>query len=497
MINRFFLKAIFNTTAALSVMLLAICSVFFTVRAQVPGRPDARAAQPGTTELTPQEFYRQILQQHPVVRQAALFRQSADQELRIARGFFDPKVEAGYDAKVLGDKEYYRHWDNVLKIPTWIGEFKAGYERHTGQFVNPELRTEPEGLGYAGFSLPLGQGLLIDSRRATLRQARIMQDIAEADQLKEVNKLLFEAAKDYWYWWQAYHELVQVEEAYELARIRFQAVKIRVTEGDLAPIDSVDALTLYQERSIQLQQALVGLDNARLILSNYMWGENDTPLEIPETVVPPPVDVLRPVFDEQTVAILQERAAAEHPELQKLAQKTRQLRIEERFRRNELLPALNLNYNMLHQFSNNQYDFSGAYMRNNYKVGVQLSVPLFMRKERGKLQQTILKVQENSLEQLQTNREIVNQIQASFNQVQTWHRLILLQRDMVSNYVRLRDGEIRKLENGESSLFLVNAREAKLIEAQLKLLSLQTKYEQEKAALLWAAGVISQPEWRE
>jgi outer membrane protein TolC len=63
-----------------------------------------------------------------------------------------------------------------------------------------------------------------------------------------------------------------------------------------------------------------------------------------------------------------------------------------------------------------------------------------------------------------------------------------MQQDMVNNYEQLRNGEIQKFEAGESSIFLINSRESKLIEAQAKLIDLQGKYEKEKATLLWAAG---------
>ena len=48
-----------------------------------------------------------------------------------------------------------------------------------------------------------------------------------------------------------------------------------------------------------------------------------------------------------------------------------------------------------------------------------------------------------------------------------------------------------KFENGESSLFLVNSRESKLIEARSKLLKLEVNYEKEKAFLMWSAGTTN------
>ncbi|WP_245916264.1 hypothetical protein [Aureicoccus marinus] len=48
--------------------------------------------------------------------------------------------------------------------------------------------------------------------------------------------------------------------------------------------------------------------------------------------------------------------------------------------------------------------------------------------------------------------------------------------DMIMNYRTLLQGEERKFNFGESSLFLINSRESKLIDAELKGNSLQNKY---------------------
>ena len=53
------------------------------------------------------EFYALVLSNHPVVKQAELLTQQAAQELRLARGGFDPKLEGTWDLKNFNDTEYY------------------------------------------------------------------------------------------------------------------------------------------------------------------------------------------------------------------------------------------------------------------------------------------------------------------------------------------------------------------------------------------------------
>ncbi len=438
--------------------------------------------------MSVEDFYARILAYHPVAKQAALLNEEARQELRMARGGFDPKLEAFWDRKEFSGKEYYNTWDNVLKVPLWIGELKAGYEENRGMFLNPEHNTSNAGLTYAGISIPLGQGLIIDARRATLRQAQYFQNIAEADRVKEINKLLLNAAKDYWNWYVAYNEFLLLENALNLAQIRFDAAKQRVINGDLAPIDSVEAQTILQDRLIQFEQSKVTLANSQIVVSNYLWGADDTPLELPEEVAPANFNWPHQFVTEETLASLTARARQAHPELVKLNFKLKQLEVEERLQRDRFKPTIQLNYNFLSRTPFAADEMSMGFLRNNYKLGAQFSFPLFLRKERGKLELTQIKQSQTSFERLQTNREIINQIQTTYNSLKNIEQLIRLQQEMINNYERLRNGEVQKFEAGESSLFLINSRETKLIEAQVKLIDLHGKYEKEKAALIWAAG---------
>jgi outer membrane protein TolC len=56
----------------------------------------------------------------------------------------------------------------------------------------------------------------------------------------------------------------------------------------------------------------------------------------------------------------------------------------------------------------------------------------------------------------------------------------------------LQRGEETRFQAGESSLFLINARENKTLEALQKLQELKSKYYQTENALQWAAGILSQ-----
>lgn len=449
-------------------------------------------AQDSVQVLTLQQFYRLVLTHHPVASQSKLLTEQARQELRIAKGTLDPVISSSLYRKEFGGTEYYNLWSNVLRVPLWFGpELKAGFDKAQGQYLNPENRLPDSGLSYAGISVPIGQGLLIDARRATIRQARLFQEMAEFDRIKLINKLLLQVTKDYWDWLQHYREVQLLEESLNLAAFRLRAVNSRVLEGDLAAIDTVEAKVEVQNREVMLQEAQLNYNNARLRVAQHLWAEDEVPLELQERTVPSLAgSEITPISREEMQQLL-ETAKANHPDLRKLDLKGQQLRVEERFAADKLKPKLNIDYNVLQRdFFLTPVALEQQHMGGNYKLGISFSQPLFLRQERGKLQLTRAKQQENVLVLAQASREVENSLHAAFNEWQTLENQIRLQQQMVDNANILREGEVIRFENGESSLFLVNSREVKLMEAQLKLYNLRAKYAKAKTLLYWSAGNI-------
>ncbi len=435
--------------------------------------------------LTLQEYYSQIMQHHPLVKQANTLTEFAKMELRIAKGAFDPKLGLDYFRKDFDKKNYFETIESKLKIPNWIGEVQMGFERNKGTFLDPERTTDAQGLLSAGVSVPLLRGLLIDERRNTLKQAQFFQQINEAEKVKMINKVLFQASKDYWEWYFAYREYAFLQTGLILAETRYDAVKKRVTSGELAGIDSVQAKIILQERQIQVQQALLEIQNDRLTVANHLWTENNTPVLLADNVIPQEFVMLP--FQDADLENLKNYAQEYHPEIKKLKFKGFQLVSEERYQRNTFLPKLDVQYNLLSNFNptteTNRWD-----AQRNYKLGLNFEFPLFLRKERGKLQQTRIKQTQNQLEISQTQREILTQIQTTFNELKTLEEQMKVQQIMVQNYQILRDGEYRRFLNGESSLFLINTQESKLIEAQIKFEAQKSKYGKARAMIIWVSG---------
>jgi outer membrane protein TolC len=452
----------------------------------------AAAQADSTLVLSLEAVQTLVLAYHPVAQQAGLLSEKARQEVRMARGEFDPKLEMTQQAKVFKEKEYFTLRNAYLKVPTWWGaEVKAGYERNTGINLGPEQDTDSgKGLGYVGISAPLGplsRNFLIDARRAALREAQAYQDMAEAERQKTLNKLLYQVAKDYWQWYFAHHQLRLLRNGYRLAEFRFQAVVNEMRQGFMAPIDSVEAHITLQQRDIDIRRAEVELRNAELLLSNHLWDENGDPVELQPGLQPSEASPATL----QTLGELESFAMDQHPELVKLRAKQQQLEVGRRLAAENLKPSLTVSYNwLLRRPLGTAESFDMALMSQNYKWGFGVYMPLLLRKERGKLGLAKVKLQENELEQLYRIREISNALQGAYFELSTLSDLLERQEEMVGSYRRLLAGERQKFENGQSSVFYMNVREGKLIEAEVKLFKMRSEYAKSRAQLLWTAGAL-------
>ncbi len=243
--------------------------------------------QDSLTVLRLVDFLQLVKQHHPLAKQAELITKSADATALTAKGNFDPKLFYDFRNKFYDSKNYYELGNGGFKIPTWFGlELKGGYEQNQGTYLNPENTVPNQGLVYSQISLPLLQGLIIDERRATLKQAKLFQELSVFDKINTINELLYKAGKAYWEWQLTYTNLQVHQNAVTISQERFNAVRKTSALGDRPAIDTVEANIQLQDRIINLQQALMDYRTKSLLLSNYLWLENDVPIELTEKTIP-------------------------------------------------------------------------------------------------------------------------------------------------------------------------------------------------------------------
>ncbi len=462
--------------------------------AQTQGALDSLFILPDTvTALSIENLYASMLEFHPLVKQNRLLTDLAQQEVRFARGAFDPKLETRINMKEFDDKDYYKKWIASFSVPTWFPiDPKIGFEQNTGTFLNPEDRLPASNNNrqlFTGISLPLGRGLFTDDRRAAVQQAKLFTQLAEAEQIKLINKILLEAAKDYWQWYYAYYNYRLLNQNLLIAEEIFRRVKLNAEFGEASTLDTIQAKITLQTRLVERQESYLEFLNSGVKISNYLWDSEELPLQLSNMVAPVLVQNDGELLSVTTLEELSLQAKQNHPELTKLNIKLDQLEIDRRLAAEYIKPKLDLSYNFLNQPITPTGDFQSFTFLNDYKFGLDFAMPILIRKERAKLAQAKIKIKGATYELTQTEREIINQLNMIFNQLVNTNQILEQQNAVAVYYQQLLNAEIFNLDNGESDLFKINIQQDKLIQAQSKLLKLKAEYEKMKATLYWAAGV--------
>lgn len=439
------------------------------------------SAQDSLEVINLSEYLGYVKTFHPIVKQANLIINESEAKLLKARGAFDPKLEVDYDRKKFKSTEYFDKLNAAFKIPTWYGvELKGNFEENDGLFLNPEGSLPEDGLYSVGVSVSVARGLLINKRMAMLKQSKMFVKQAKADRQLLVNNILYEATVTYFKWLRTYNEKRVYEDFLVNAKMRFDGIKKSYNAGEMSAIDTVEARIALNDRKLNLEKSRIKFVKSSLELSNYLWLNENTPIEIKDNVIPD-VDTFQSVDVTLNTSELDIESLdiANHPKLQSLDFKLQSLNIEKRLKLNNLLPKIDLQYNFLSETPDISRSFSTA----AYKSGLNISFPLFLRKERGDLRLAKLKMQDTKFEIQSTEVTLKNKIDAINQELESFVSQNEFTRIIVDDYGTMLKAEERKFFLGESSLFLVNSRESKLIDAKLKAIELENNFFNTKAGL--------------
>lgn len=454
------------------------------------GYATAQQLADSTTSLSEASFLSILRKYHPVLKQADTRFDRAGVAMITARGGFDPVLQSEMTRKRFGGDLYYNYYNPELMIPTWYGvEVYAGLENINGNRVNTQSTLGQT--SYLGISVPLLKDLAFDKRRAVLQQAKIFRDQSAAERDMEVNDLLKEGISAYWNWVKEYQQWQLIADVVRLNQDRFRLLRIEVQQGNRAAIDTVEATTQLQQFQLMESEGRLKFLNAGLELSTFLWIDDGKPYQLPAIVVPEKdwavgIDSIRipPVEDQVKLAL------ASHPKIKAYTSKREWLKVEQRLKFQSLLPKMDVKAQLLNKGYNVLDKVNGAFLENNYKFGFDFAIPLRLSEARGGYREAKLKVAEAGFGLDQAQWEIENKVRAYVNELNTLKQQITLYESAVSNYQRLLRGEWSRFIAGEGSLFLVNSRETKLVEATTKLQELKTKYFKTYAAVQWAAGQL-------
>lgn len=434
--------------------------------------------------ISHQQFLAIVKNYHPMAFSYQLQTRIAEREISRALGNFDPILQGKSGEKKIDELLYYKQRNVELGIPTWYGiDITAAYTYMDGQKLNNS--DTKGGLYQVGLTVPLGRNLLYDKRRAILDQAKAALKMTEAEQQLLTNDLLLEADNTYWEWVKNYEIYLLQKEAVKINLLRLQLTKKTYEYGERPAIDTIEASSQLQGFILQKQEAWLNFARSTQDLQLYLWQENREILPLQQPLYPSSrLNEHSGYLDYQFLAqTIENNSVEQHAAIKYYQRKGDILQSEKRLKWQSFLPKLDFTYNL---FNKETYraDLLPLFT-NNYQYGLSLEIPVFLRQAKADYEIANIKIKQNDLDWQMKAKEIYIKFNIYKSEAENYYKQIETSTQNISNYQRLLRAEEIKFSNGESSLFVINSRETKLLEAQEKNLELRNKFLKSYNKLRW------------
>lgn len=440
-----------------------------------------------TLRLSHKAFLDIVKQYHPLAFRYRLQQDIAKAELLNAKGNFDPVIAAKNGSKTIDGTDYYEESNVGIEIPTWYGISLSGsYNNIDGQRLNNS--DTRGGLYQFGLNIPLAKGLLFDQRRALLQQAKAALQMTAAEQQLLTNELFRDAENAYWTWVRYYEIYNLQKQAVEINAKRLALIKKTFNYGERAAIDTTEALSQLRSYELEQEDAYLQYLKATMELSLFLWKEDQQPYDVDQPIFPAENLNSNEAYESypSLIANLNAQDLNAHLSLVYYQQKENFLETERRLKWQSFLPKVDFSYNFF-----NKEGYRSDYFpmfQNNYQYGLKLEIPVFLRQARAGYQMAKAKLGQNRMDITMKQQELDVKISNYANELQNYSTQISLADKNIENYQRLLQGEEAMYGNGESSLFLINSRQTKLIEAREKIIELRFKFLKSYSELKYLAA---------
>ncbi len=418
----------------------------------------------GQDTLYVDEFLNVVKQNHPLLKKAALFEEIGDAYIQKARGTLDPKLSSDYQRKFFDNTDYFRIWQSEAKIPTkYPIDFALGYENNSGQFLNESLTVPANGLVYGTINISLIRGLLFDQQRFDLALGKLNEIKSTIDEDILERDVTIQALVTYLAWSIGYYDRDIKEEFLQLILARHQNIVDYVLNGDKPAIDTIESQLNINTAEKLVLESIQNLITKEQKLSVFLWNDNGQLLTITEA--------LKPMRPKQVLQFLNsmlgpiDRQFINDPLLQKIENQKAVLALSNKLEKESLKPRLDLKYNTL--LNMGKADFDPSFSLNDYKYGIGFDYPILNRKTRGQIRLNEAMIDQLDFDQNQYTQELYTKYDALIQNREVQEEMLSVLNEKLQNSQALYNAEILKFNIGESSVFLLNQRERKVLESQI------------------------------
>jgi outer membrane protein TolC len=432
------------------------------------GEPLEQALTTGA--LLPEEVLRSSALTFPSILEAFEREAAARSDQLSADGAFDLMLKGEAYDRLTG---FYSGGFAKAEVRQPLRPFGAevfgSYRVSNGDFPTYENENYTNNLGElkVGALFSLLRNRDIDSRRFAIEDTRLAASQARLDVMLVQLNVQLEALRAYWRWVVAGEEIRVFEELLEIAEARQVGLTREVREGARAAIALTENEQNLLQRRALLEQARRDFQTASNSLGFYLRG-SDGQLIVPTREMLPDAARIKPVAPvEQLVATPMSEVIASRPELQtfKLALERANNRVA--LRRNDLQPKLDASVELSRDFG--QIGPGGpGFDSTDTVVGLTFTVPLQRREARGRLRRAEAELRETELRQRRIADQITTEVGNILANLGAAVRLAELARAEVRQAGQLVQAERTRFRLGAGDFFLVNLREERAADAQVR-----------------------------
>ena len=444
----------------------------------------AKAAA-ATDPLTLEQVLEIVETHHPKLQGTRLVRNIASAKVLEKRGAFDTNLalSTAYQSYNSSSepgklKRYFTNSISAYRTDPSGVKWEAGWLNNQGDIKQPQSSTGDTGELYIQAKVPLLRGLNINDKSIALRQSEFMVEQAEAEYDRMRLFTLLDAGVAYYNWVTAVIQLDVIRENLRLAEVRASQVKDTIEAGDRARIDQIEADREIAKREEMVIKAERIVAKHAFKLALYLWNSDGQSRDVPRAEDSPRSFPVRAIPTAEELARIQVEALSLRPELKRLKIQKSIVGLDRDLAVNQRLPQLDLSLRP-------GLDTGGQSVGFTFKAGIDLVIPLATRTADGREQAAALKLNKLGLDQVETVRRILLQIQDTASEIETSESRIGKALEVYRLAKQLEEAERTKFKFGDSSLFLVNSRERSTVDAALKVLAIRN--ERAQASLLLRA----------
>lgn len=421
----------------------------------------------GSDTLSLENYLEVVLDYHPLIQKADINEEIAEAYILKGKGALDPKAYSDFDRKRFDGTDYFTVWQSEVKIPTKLPiDFSLGYENNDGVFLNNENSVPDNGLIYGTLNLSILRGLLFDEQRYNLQYGELQGLKSRIEREILVREIIYQATESYLAW-ASKNNTVEINEEYLLLiSERHQNVIQLFINGDSPVVDTIESRLNLNSAEKLLLESRSKLIKSKQNLSLFIWDEDGQPLQVNSNIVPMSLQSLVSKLRELSILISPDFNS--DPLIAKVDNAIEAIELDTRLEKENLKPQLDLKYNTILNLGKTEFDPSFAI--NDYKYGVSFQYPLLNRKTRGQLRINQSMTRQSELDKVEYLGQLNNKFDGLLIQQEVQEDLVTVSNEKLRNSQLLYEAETLKFSLGESSVFLLNKRELKLLESQLDLI---------------------------